>query len=78
MPVILAVYDGQEDKAYWIHVQEYLDEKNVAGDDFTADQDRVTVRIPIKNRLDMAAVDLFRQFRIQQMKLSQRNRHHGK
>ena len=78
MPVILAVYDGKEDKAYWLHVQKYLDEKHVSGDDFLAEQDRVTVRIPVTNRLDVTAIDLFRQFLVQQMELSKRNLRHGK
>src|SRR5439155_12309707 len=63
MPVILVVYDGQKDRAYWLYVQEYLEERNVSGEDLLADQDRVTVRIPLKNRLDRRAVERFRQFR---------------
>jgi len=65
MPVILVIYDGQSDRAYWLFVQQYLDEKNVLGDDFLTEQDRVTVRIPIQNVLNPEAVGLFRQIRIQ-------------
>ena len=64
-PVFLVLYDGQSDNAYWLFVQQYLDEKNVGSDDFLADQDRVAVRIPLKNRLDAEAVGLFRQIRIE-------------
>src|SRR5262249_28670546 len=62
MPVILVVYEGKTDRAYWLYVQKYVDEKNVSGEDLLADQDRVTVRIPMKNRLNQKAVETFRQF----------------
>lgn len=69
MPVILVVYDGQGDKAYWLHVQQYLDEKQVSGDDLWAEQDWVTVRVPRKNRLNRKAIEQFRLLRLQQVKL---------
>ena len=78
LPVILAIYDGQNDNAYWLYVQQYLDEKNISGDDLLTDQDRVTVRVPLENRLDLSAIDRFRQFLIQQLELSKRNLRHGK
>src|SRR5207245_2663594 len=63
MPVILVLYDGQKDRAWWLYVQRYLDEKEVSLEDLSPDQDRVTIRIPYKNRLGKAAVERFRQFR---------------
>jgi hypothetical protein len=63
MPVILVLYDGQGDKAYWLYIQQYLDQKNVTGEDVLAEQDRVTVRIPKTNRLVRKAIEKFRQFR---------------
>jgi hypothetical protein len=63
MPVVLVVYDGQKDRAYWLHMQDYLNEKNVSLDDLAPDQDRVTVRIPIKNRLRPRSAETFRQLR---------------
>ena len=63
MPVILIVYDGRKDRAYWLYVQEYVDERNVSGEDLLADQDRVTVRIPLKNRLDRRSIQKFRELR---------------
>jgi hypothetical protein len=69
MPVLLVVYDGQNDKAYWLYVQQYLAEKNVSGEDLLAEQDRVTVRIPRKNRLGRKAVEQFREFRNQHVDL---------
>jgi hypothetical protein len=29
-PVVLAVYDGQQDKAYWIHIQAYIGSRGTA------------------------------------------------
>ena len=69
MPVILVVYDGQSDKAYWLYVQKYLDEKQASGDDLLAEQDRVTIRLPRKNRLNRKAMERFRQFRLQHVDL---------
>jgi hypothetical protein len=63
MPVILVLYDGQRDKAYWLYVQQYLQENNVDLDDLSTRQDRVTVHIPVRNRLHPKAVEKFRQFR---------------
>jgi Domain of unknown function (DUF4365) len=62
-PVILVVYDGQEDQAFWLYVQQYLDEKRVSAEDLAREQDWVTLRLSVKNRLDSNAVERFRQFR---------------
>jgi hypothetical protein len=69
MPVILVVYDGQKERASWLYVQQYLNDKNVSGEDILEDQERVTVRVHIKNRLDKKAVERFRQFRNQHVDL---------
>ncbi len=75
MPVILVVYDGQADKAYWLHVQQYLEEKNVSGEDLLADQDRVTIRIPHRNRLNRRAVEKYRQLRNRHVDLMRGDHH---
>lgn len=62
-PIILVLYDGQTDRAWWLYVQKYLDEKNVSLDDIGIDQDRVTIRIPNGNRLNQRAMERFRRFR---------------
>ncbi len=58
-PVILIVYDAQQDRAYWLYVQEYFRRQRWAK--------RVgattTVHIPAGNVLDEAAVRLFARFR---------------
>jgi hypothetical protein len=63
MPVILAVYDGQKNRAYWLYMQEYIEQRNVSGEDVLADQHRVTVRIPVKNRLNRSAIERFAKLR---------------
>jgi hypothetical protein len=65
MPVILVLYDGRKDRAYWLYVQQYLEEKNISFEDFSAGQDRITVRIPMKNRVRRHAIESFREFRNQ-------------
>ena len=69
MPVILVLYDGQDDRAYWLYVQEYFDDSTGCGEDRLMDQDSVTVRIPKKNRLGRKAIERFRHFRDQRVKL---------
>jgi hypothetical protein len=61
MPVILVVYDAEQDKAYWLYVQAYFAKQptfNLAG----AGKE-VTVHIPTANVLDQAAVKQFARFR---------------
>jgi hypothetical protein len=62
VPVILVLYDGQKGRAYWLYVQQYLDEKKVSAEDLPGEQDWVTLRLPVKNKLDPEAVERFRQF----------------
>jgi Domain of unknown function (DUF4365) len=63
VPVILVVYDGKGDRAYWLYVQRYLDDKQVSGEDLLTEQDRVSIRIPRKNRLNRTAIEQIRQLR---------------
>jgi hypothetical protein len=63
-PVILVLYDGRKDQAFWLYVQQYLDEKSVSAEDLAREQDWVTLRLSMKNRLDRNAVEAFRQFRL--------------
>jgi Domain of unknown function (DUF4365) len=77
MPVLLIVYDGRNDKAYWLYVQEYLAEKKVSGEDLEDEQDRVTVRIPRRNRLNRKAIGEFRLFRNQHVDRMKGGFHRG-
>lgn len=63
MPVILVLYDGKMDKAYWLYVQQFFEENKKALNRVSGDQDRLTLRIPLKNRLGQKAIETFRQFR---------------
>lgn len=65
MPVILVIYDGQRDQAYWLYVQRYLQEKSVRIDALGQKQSRLTFHIPVKNRINRKAVEMFREFRRQ-------------
>lgn len=60
-PVILVLYDAQEDKAYWLYVQEYF--RQVQWTERAATATTVTVHIPAANVLDEAAIRLFAGFR---------------
>ncbi|MGH7169440.1 MAG: DUF4365 domain-containing protein [Gemmataceae bacterium] len=61
LPVLLIFYDAQQDRAYWLYVQEYFRSRRWrrrAGQATT-----VTVHVPVGNVLDEAAIRLFRQLR---------------
>ena len=53
-PVILALYDAQRDKAYWIYFQEYFQDKKVK-----STTKSIGLRIPIKNKLTAASLAKF-------------------
>jgi hypothetical protein len=61
MPVILVLYDAQEDNAYWLYLQEYFRQQQWtrrAGASTT-----VTVYVPMDNVLDDSALRRLGQFR---------------
>jgi hypothetical protein len=61
LPVVLVVYGAKADKAWWLYVQEALREgRRQASPRATATR---TVRVPLANVLDAAAVRRFRKFR---------------
>jgi hypothetical protein len=64
-PVILVVYDGQRDRAYWLHVQGYFADRP-ATDLFLAGE-TITVHIPASHRLNRRAVERI----VQQKNLTQ-------
>ena len=47
--MILVVYDGQRDRAYWIHIQAYFAERTP---ELFAGGETVSVRIPMSQRLN--------------------------
>jgi hypothetical protein len=54
-PVILVVYAGPSDRAYWLHVQAYFADYPTA-DLFRAGE-TITVRIPMANRLNRRSLE---------------------
>lgn len=62
-PIILVLYDAQDDRAFWLYVQEYFRGRRWAKRGDKANT--VTVHIPTKNVLDEAAIRRFARFRKQ-------------
>lgn len=58
LPVLLVVYDARRDRAYWLHVQRYVEEKAIDFDDVEGDS--VRLRVPLANRLNGRAVQRVR------------------
>lgn len=61
-PVVIVVYDAGKNCAYWLHLQEYVDHHRAL---MESDADRVTLRIPIRNRLNSRAIDHFRRLSLE-------------
>jgi hypothetical protein len=59
-PVILVVYDAQEDCAFWLYMQPYLEQRSSRG--YFGDG-KITVRIPTKNRVNRRAIKQFARWR---------------
>jgi hypothetical protein len=53
-PVILVVYDGQKNKAYWIHVQAYISDRRTP--ELFAGGDTIRTYIPIGSRINPRAI----------------------
>ncbi|MCI0462255.1 MAG: DUF4365 domain-containing protein [Gemmataceae bacterium] len=61
LPIILIFYDAQEDRAYWLYVQEYFRGQQWA--ERAGQASTVTVHVPARQVLDEAAIRLFARFR---------------
>jgi hypothetical protein len=59
MPVVLVVYDARRDRAYWIDIQNYIETTRLTLDR----SDRVTLRVPVKNRVNKRSILHFRRLR---------------
>lgn len=53
-PVILVVYGGQEDRAYWIHIQRYVSGRRIP--ELFLDGETMTIHIPMANRFNPRAI----------------------
>jgi hypothetical protein len=54
-PVILVVYDAPKHRAFWLDIQSYLEIHPPVG------TESLTVRIPAQNKINVRAIDRFRQ-----------------
>jgi len=61
-PFFLIVYDGQENRGFWLHVQAYVDQFPETLD---PERSRVNVRIPTRNLLTLRSVDTFRKLSLE-------------
>lgn len=61
-PFILVVFDASEDKAFWLHVQEYITEHP---DRVDPHKETVNVHIPTSNKLTLRSIDHFHQLSLQ-------------
>ena len=61
-PFVLVVFDVDANKAYWLHIQEYI-ERNP--DRVDPVKETVNVHIPIDNRLSLRSIDRFRKLSLQ-------------
>jgi uncharacterized protein DUF4365 len=63
LPVVLIVYDGRKDVAYWLYVQSYF--RRLPGFNLFAAGQTVTVHVPTGNVVTPVAVRRFGRFRDQ-------------
>lgn len=61
-PVIIVVYDAVRNRAFWLHVQDFAD-RNPRLMESTAES--VTLRIPIRNMVNLRAIDRFRKLSLE-------------
>jgi len=59
-PVIVIVYDASLDCAYWCHIQAYFE--NLAGFIMPKMSNYKTLRIPVRDKLDLAAIAVIQKF----------------
>jgi hypothetical protein len=57
-PFVLVVYDAKNDRAYWLYLRAYVDKHPRL---LESDQSTVTVRIPMRNKVTLRAVDNWRE-----------------
>jgi len=58
-PFVVVVYDAQNDVAYWLHVQPYVERNLHLFED--PQQRTARIRVPVRNEIDADAIDAFRQ-----------------
>jgi hypothetical protein len=61
-PFILVVFDASKDRAFWLHIQEYVAENPERVD---PEKETVNVHIPMSNKLTVRSIDYFRKLSLQ-------------
>ncbi len=56
-PFILVVFDARAERAFWLHVQEYV---SLYPDSVNPDQESVNIHIPVSNKLTVDSIETFR------------------
>ena len=57
-PVIIVVFDAPRNRAFWLHVQSYLEKRPAI---LESEADRVTLHVPFRNKLTLRTIDSFRE-----------------
>ena len=61
-PVIIVLYEASKDRAWWLHIQDYLDRNPKI---MASDADKTTLRIPTSNKLTARSIDRFRELSLE-------------
>lgn len=70
MPYILIVYDAQEDKAYWLYIQEYFENRADAGLDLVGRS--ITVHLSKTNVVNEDAIRTFVRYKADVLRQTER------
>jgi hypothetical protein len=70
-PVILVVYDSQKDRAFWLYMQEYLEERSSRG---LFGDGKETIHIPMKHRVNRRAIERFARWRDEYREIAARRK----
>jgi hypothetical protein len=67
-PFILVLYDARRHRAFWLDVKQWVDAHRPEFEDRREQgKQKITLRIPIKNRLTLGAIDHFRAILLSRM-----------
>lgn len=61
-PVIFVIYDTTRDRAFWLHVQEYVSGGTIF--ELARTGASVTIRVSLKQAIDQEAIRLFRELKV--------------
>jgi len=63
-PVVIIAYEAEKHRAFWLHIQDYMDRNPGLMD---TDADSLILRIPIRNKLNLYAIDYFRKLSLERV-----------